>query len=361
MSLMDLAVHAAIKSWVPRQVALTVMQEMLEAQTADQCALAFGYLEKRVDVIRQLTDNGEHKFSKPALLRCCNLLMQRLSKSSNLLLCGRVLMLLAHVLPLTEKSGVNLKGEFNRATAEIPYSTELEGEEAERLAAEGGDEASFKLKSTDEKLDGQMEVSFALYKAFWGLQKSLHNPAPLINGTESVDGLVQSVGMVLDHLSSYVLDAEADDLDAAADPEFHFPGFLTDTKLIALEFQDPVFRRQILVQMLVVMHYLLDRSAWMHTTSKTPELPRKARADLVILQDRAFKLLEATPPRARAAGFVGTIKRILQVQGVTLHRSTRKVIVCGCRGVCCLLARFVCAACASGLLLARVPAPGGHW
>jgi len=35
----------------------------------------------------------------------------------------------------------NTQGEFNRATADIPYSTELEGDEAERLAAEGGDAA----------------------------------------------------------------------------------------------------------------------------------------------------------------------------------------------------------------------------
>jgi hypothetical protein len=122
--------------------------------------------------------------------------MHRLSKASSLLLCGRVLMLLAHVLPLTERSGVNDKGKFNTATADIPYSTELEGAEAERLKAEGGDAAAFKLKSTDEKLDGQMEVSFALYKTFWGLQKVLHDPTPLIMGTDSVEEFVQSVSRV---------------------------------------------------------------------------------------------------------------------------------------------------------------------
>lgn len=109
VSLMDLSVHAAMQSWVPRQLPLMVIHEMLEAQTADQCSQAFGYLEQRVDKLQQLTENGEHKYSQAALLRCCNTLMQRLSKSSSLLLCGRVLMLLAHVLPLTEKSGVNLK------------------------------------------------------------------------------------------------------------------------------------------------------------------------------------------------------------------------------------------------------------
>ena len=207
VSLMDLSAHAAVNLWVPRQLPLMVMHELLEAQTADQCSQAFGYLEQRVDKLREITNNGEHRYSQAALLKCCNTLMQRLSKSSSLLLCGRVLMLLAHVLPLTEKSGVNLKGEFNMATADIPYSTELEGEEKERLAAEGGDAATFKLKSTDEKLDGQMEVSFTLYKTFWGLQKSLHDPNTLIMGTESMEDMTSAMSVVLDHFNSYSLEA----------------------------------------------------------------------------------------------------------------------------------------------------------
>ena len=109
VSLMDLSVHAALKNWVPRQLPLMVMHDWLEAQSADQCSQTFSYLEQRADKLRQLTMNGEHAYSKAALLKCCNTLMHRLSKSSSLLLCGRVLMLLAHVLPLTEKSGVNLK------------------------------------------------------------------------------------------------------------------------------------------------------------------------------------------------------------------------------------------------------------
>ena len=49
--------------------------------------------------------------------------MLRLSKSSELLLCGRVLMFLAHILPLAEKSGVNLKGDFNKVGT--PFSLHL--------------------------------------------------------------------------------------------------------------------------------------------------------------------------------------------------------------------------------------------
>ncbi|KAJ1484364.1 THO complex subunit 1 transcription elongation factor-domain-containing protein [Baffinella frigidus] len=156
VALLDLSVEAAMRGWVPRQLPLMAMHELFEGQTAKQCGLAFEYLEKRVDKLSELTEQGEHKYSQAALLRCCNTLMQRLSKSSELLLCGRVLMFLAHILPLAEKSGVNLKGDFNKANV-TEYEEELAGEEEERLAAEGGNAKEFKLRSTDEKLDGQME------------------------------------------------------------------------------------------------------------------------------------------------------------------------------------------------------------
>lgn len=47
------------------------------------------------------------------LLRLCNELLRRLSKAKNTVFCGRILMLLSNVFPLGERSGVNLKGEYN--------------------------------------------------------------------------------------------------------------------------------------------------------------------------------------------------------------------------------------------------------
>ena len=108
-------------------------------------------------------------------------------------------------------------------------------------------------------------------------------------GTESVDHLSSSVSMVLDHLTTYSLDAvaEVDGLEDSvnvregggggggggsatanasnggsslahtADRDFCFPGFLTDTKLISLEFQDPVFRRQILVLLIFYINAMI--------------------------------------------------------------------------------------------------------
>jgi len=42
------------------------------------------------------------------LLRFCNELLRRVSKTENTVLCGKILMFLASVFPLTERSGIHL-------------------------------------------------------------------------------------------------------------------------------------------------------------------------------------------------------------------------------------------------------------
>jgi hypothetical protein len=46
-------------------------------------------------------------------LRICNSLLRRLSKSTNTIFCGEVLMLMTHVFPFDARSGLNLDGSFN--------------------------------------------------------------------------------------------------------------------------------------------------------------------------------------------------------------------------------------------------------
>lgn len=58
------------------------------------------------------------------LLRMCNELLRRLSKETSTVFCGRILMFLANSFPLGERSGVNLRGDFN--TDMIHYDDEQE-------------------------------------------------------------------------------------------------------------------------------------------------------------------------------------------------------------------------------------------
>jgi hypothetical protein len=175
IGLLDLSLAMALSGMVPKQLPMMCIHDLFEGLTARRCGDAFAFLEERTEKLQSLTLD---KLSQAALLKSCNTLLQRLSKSSDLLLCGRILMFLANVLPLSERSGVNLKGEFNKNTTD--YEEELGGEEAERMETEGSGESEFKLQSLDEKLEGQLEVSFNMYKTFWGLQKWLHSPPLLL-------------------------------------------------------------------------------------------------------------------------------------------------------------------------------------
>jgi len=61
------------------------------------------------------------------MLRLCNDLLRRLAKVNDAVLCGRVLIMLASFLPLSERSGVNLHGAYN-----VHNVTEYDGEDEER-------------------------------------------------------------------------------------------------------------------------------------------------------------------------------------------------------------------------------------
>ena len=50
---------------------------------------------------------------KNYLLRMCNNLLRRLSTFRNTVLCGRIQLFLAQLLPLDEKSALNIMGAFN--------------------------------------------------------------------------------------------------------------------------------------------------------------------------------------------------------------------------------------------------------
>lgn len=53
------------------------------------------------------------------LLRICNSLKRRLSRSQDTALCGRILIFLASIFPLCDRSGVNLKSTFNSGNVTV--------------------------------------------------------------------------------------------------------------------------------------------------------------------------------------------------------------------------------------------------
>jgi THO complex subunit 1 len=56
---------------------------------------------------------GATAHSKLSVLKICNQLLLRLSRASRSELCGRILMFLTCLLPLLDRSGLNVLGQFN--------------------------------------------------------------------------------------------------------------------------------------------------------------------------------------------------------------------------------------------------------
>lgn len=107
--------------------------------TTEGCEKIFDYVEQRKTRLTAVSDLNcitytvlkircqnmvPGKGKGLVLLRMCNELLRRLSKEINTVFCGRILMFLANSFPLGERSGVNLRGDFN--TNAIHFDTDEE-------------------------------------------------------------------------------------------------------------------------------------------------------------------------------------------------------------------------------------------
>lgn len=144
----------------------------------------------------------------PVLLRLCNELLRRLSKAEDTIFCGRILIFLSKSFILGERSGVNLRGEFNVENTtsfdQIPppvtndEKINIGQQEGGVASTEGGDvvgdveaksvDDSTKLGKTvtfetpspqETKIDQDVLSADSLYPVFWSLQNYFSNPTRL--------------------------------------------------------------------------------------------------------------------------------------------------------------------------------------
>lgn len=100
------------------------------------------------------------------MLKTCNFLLKKLSKSSDTEFCGRVLLFLAAIYPISEKSAVNLAGKIN--TGNVTYFDD-------KITFEGTvRRGEAKQSSLEPQEDGEttaeLHVTYDLYSSFWKLQ-----------------------------------------------------------------------------------------------------------------------------------------------------------------------------------------------
>ncbi|EPQ31247.1 uncharacterized protein PFL1_01432 [Pseudozyma flocculosa PF-1] len=184
---LDVVLALALQGLVDTALPLTLVEELLELNTIPTCSQLFAYIESRV---KQLTvDLHPMRGKGLVLLRLCNELLRRLSKPSHkhTVFAGRILSLLAAVFPLGERSGVNLRGDFNVENRTIledqPAHDDRDGHaEGSKKVDGGGDGADEKGDDDDDKA-AAIRPDAQMYELFWSMQRFFSNP-PLLMGLQ---------------------------------------------------------------------------------------------------------------------------------------------------------------------------------
>ncbi|CUS10902.1 unnamed protein product [Tuber aestivum] len=293
---------------------LDLIEELFDSQTIPSCECLFRYLESRIDRVTAGVEGGKGKAL--VLLRLCNELLKRLSKTEDTIFCGRILIFLSKSFPIGERSGVNLRGDFNvdnvtvyddilqeppTAVDEMELDIkkdQMETDQKKEESATGVGEADIgsarspkRLKADAGQDTSQREPTVldanALYPIFWSLQHDFADPqrlfvkgnlekfkvglgATMAKFRKAEDDSIKTTGKVdvangpkkADEKKAGVPPGEkrkqidGDDNDIKG--EGFNPKYLTSRELFELEISDLTFRRHVLVQALILIDFLLS-------------------------------------------------------------------------------------------------------
>lgn len=186
------------------------------------------------------------------LLRLCNEILRRLSKSQDSTLSGRLLLFLSKVFPSAERSGVNLRGDIN-----VENLTEV---------ADWDDHP------------GEAELH-ALFTSFWGLQHYIYHPVQSLMTERwgSIKGILEDTLGALERVKIIQ--------DSQEVSEF-FPKFLANRRLFPLQLNDPSWRAVFLIQCSIYLQHLL---AYSHKEEHKPPCAKSLSAGL-LTEDQVHQL-----------------------------------------------------------------------
>lgn len=165
----DFSIAASRQEVANASLPVTLMSDIFDAVTLDQCEQIFTYVEDNVATWRE---DWIFLTCKNNLLRICNDLLRRLSRSQNTVFCGRILLFLAKFFPFSERSGLNVVSEFN-----LENLTEYE-------SSDGTDDnvgTTTTVAAGDGDVAPAVKIDYSLYSQFWALQDFFRNPTQCYN------------------------------------------------------------------------------------------------------------------------------------------------------------------------------------
>ena len=208
---LDLSISLAARDMSDYATPFLLLEDLFDATVISEAEVLFNLVEARAAALAPfLTPEPKFQRAKLALIRSCNELLRRLSKSKNTNFRGRVLMFMAYTFPLAERSGVNLKG------ASAPSSVEIEAEGA------GDDADAMQVDAAPaeaaEAAGAAGAVNYGFYATFWGLQQAFADPGKQVIQTVW-PGLVERLQTVLEVFGSFSGSDDVTDEGGVAEPD----------------------------------------------------------------------------------------------------------------------------------------------
>ncbi|KAF9532095.1 THO complex subunit 1 transcription elongation factor-domain-containing protein [Crepidotus variabilis] len=283
-----------------------VLQDLLETQTIASCSHIFSWIESRAQRLTQ--GMVPQKGKALILLRTLNDLLRRLSKmGSTTIFCGRILTFLSGVFPLGERSGVNLRGEYGPTWEGVQLV-----DKSKLLSSESGmkvDELDPNAGPDENKMQVDSKQSDNFYNTFWSLQLPFSKPPVFANKDvfkEFQDAVTNILPVIKEATAKekammgsrsgahgVALKRKREPDEESNSNEYFFAKFLTSPDLLDLEIADTHFRRQVLFQLLVLLHYLSNftkavRPLWISSKNRSVQL------DFTLEDNEAQWVQEAT-------------------------------------------------------------------
>ncbi|XP_046767508.1 THO complex subunit 1 isoform X2 [Gallus gallus] len=286
LAIISLAINGVTEGICTASTPFVLLGDVLDCLPLDQCDKIFTFVEKNVATWKS---NMFYSAGKNYLLRMCNDLLRRLSKSQNTVFCGRIQLFLARLFPLSEKSGLNLQSQFNLENVTVFNTNEHEstlGQKHSEERDEGMDVEEGEMGDDEAPTSCSIPIDYNLYRKFWSLQDYFRNPVQCYEKVSWKTFLKYSEE-VLAVFKSYKLDdtqasrKKLEELKTGGE-HVYFAKFLTSEKLMDLQLSDSNFRRHILLQYLILFQYLKgqvkfkssnyvltdEQSLWIEDTTK---------------------------------------------------------------------------------------------
>ncbi|CAB4058345.1 THOC1 [Lepeophtheirus salmonis] len=262
--LCDFSIAGARKGLTSPTLPIVLLSDMFDVIPLEKCQDLFKVVEINVNTWKE--DTFFFVPCKNSILRICNDLLRRLSRTQNT------------IIPLS----------FHR-------KKELDDENNEHFLDEDAMEISTSLDSGGIHIDANsknVNIDYTLYTKFWQLQDFFRNPTQCYEKLKWKTFSTYTKD-VLNIFQSYKLDSIS---GKAQTSQHYFAKFLTNQNLFQLQLGDANFRQYILIQFLILFQYLQSSVKF---KSDNQVLNEEQKRWISIETSRIYNLLEETPPNGK--------------------------------------------------------------